>query len=165
MNTDINAFDYKKHLSNSLQWRWKIQDFKICDVIIHRDKSVTVIFTPKFKIFFLFTRLIYKKGAPLPALSSVRLVFIASIIGAGAIFGLKRKEGEVIARDFQIECNKPLMYDDLSKIEVTINITTLKKNEKYHLFESNFSIGENAEHVGKTKLFYCKPNTKEFSYL
>ncbi|NII28104.1 hypothetical protein HB364_23680 [Pseudoflavitalea sp. X16] len=163
MNT--TPFNFKNHQSNSLVFLWWFKDFKISQVIPTGESSVTVTFRPRFKIIYSFLGLFYKKGFPISGYSSFRLVFIAAIVGAGYTLKKDKKDGEVIVRDFHIEYEKPVMYDAKSKITVNVKIKILKETDKYHLYEALFSIGENSQHNGITKLYYCKPNLKQFSYL
>ena len=158
-------FNFKNHLSKSLVLLWWFKDFKITGVNPIGETSVAVTFRPRFKILYSILGILYKQGFPVSGYSSFRLVFIAAIIGAGYTLKKNKKDGEVIVRDFHIEYEKPIMYGTNSIITVEVKIKIIKETEKYHLFETDFTIGENSEHRGTTKLFYCKPNLKEFSYL
>ena len=159
-----SLFNYKPHLKLSLQYFWMLKDFKIKKAIIKDDKTLEVIFQTKNKFVYFIAGLFQKKGFPISAYSSFRLVFMASIIGAGYVLKKKKLDGAVIVRDFHIEYEKPIMYKSNTNISVIVKTTILKTTDSFHIYETQFVIGKNEGHTGTTKLYYCKPSLKDFSY-
>ena len=160
-------FNYKKHLSPYLQYKWKFNDFWVCDFNSVSDTSFIVHFKPSYRSLLPITEFIYnkKKGFAVSAIVSTRLAYIASIIAVGKLLNKPKKDGEVITSEFQMNCDKPIFYKSSSVIKVSIDIEILKQTDKYDLLECKFKIGGDSQHHGMTKLYYCKPNLKEFSYL
>jgi hypothetical protein len=162
---DNQSFDFKNHLSRSLIILWWFKDFKIVSVKAISENEMDVFFNPRFRFLYYLLGLKYKRGFPISGYSSFRLVFIASIIGAGYTLKKAEKDGEVIVRDFHIEYQDPIMFHYNTLIKVKVKTTILKETDNYHKYVTEFSIGDNAEHSGTTKLYYCKPDLKQFSYL
>jgi len=158
-------FNFKNHLSRSLIILWWFKDFKIVSVNAISENEMDVYFNPRFRFLYFLLGLKYKQGFPISGYSSFRLVFIASIIGAGYTLKKGEKDGEVIVRDFDIEYQAPIMFHYNTLIKVKVKTTILKETENYYKYVTEFTIGGNTEHYGTTKLYYCKPNLKQFSYL
>ena len=158
-------FNFRNHLSKSLVVLWWFKDFKIISIKAINDNEMDVFFKVRFKFLYYLLGLKYKQGFPISGYSSFRLVFIASIIGAGYTLKKTKKDGEVIVRDFHIEYEKPIMFHFDTLIKVSVKTTILKETENYYKYLTEFSIGNSLEHKGTTKLYYCKPELKQFSYL
>jgi hypothetical protein len=95
----------------------------------------------------------------------MRLAFIASIAAAGVILKKPKKDGEVIAREITIKCEKPIVYTGKTRIPVRVKLSFSPARDKYVMFESVFGIGDHRQHYGNTILLYCRPNLTGFSYL
>lgn len=161
-----NGIAFRKHLSQSLLWKWHLQDFAVRHVQRDAPASFIVTFRPRFGLLHRAVTVFYAQNEfPVTTVSSVRLAFMASIVAAGIELGKIKKDGEVIARSLEIACKKPLMYGPFTDIPVEATIEILRTTRQYHLFRSRFRIGAGSEHSGETLLLYCKPGTEGFSYL
>ena len=157
---------FRQHISRSLSWKWHLQDFVPASFAEEPDDYFVGLFVPRFILAHKFVARFYSGGQfPLTTVSSVRLAFISSIIGAGLKLGKSRKDGEVIARSINIECKKPIIYGPDSKIQVRVKIDFLRECTDYRLFRSKFEVGGDKEHRGSTFLLYCRPGLRNFSYL
>lgn len=163
--SNFDNFNFKNHLSPSLQWRWMFKPFKVVRVETKTSNSVRVVFKTGYWLAYRILDFFYKGGVPISGYVCSRLAFSAAIIAVGHTLKKEKKDGEVIVRNLNINYDAPVMYSSNTEIVVDIEIDILKETDKYHLFTSKFTVGRNQGHVGTSTLFYCKPNLKNFAYL
>ncbi len=134
-------------------------DFRIETVCASDDlSSVEVKFIPTIRFLIPIIRL-FRSRPRMSLLSTIRLVNIASIIGAGLYLKKERKNGEVIVRDFQVTCKGGIAYDWNSRIKVKVEIADMRESTRFHIYNVRFEVGDSAQHHGSAKYYYCKPNS------
>lgn len=121
-------------------------------------------FRPRNRILLPLLAGMANRKPTISTLTSTRLAFISSIICAGYHLKKEKKDGEVILRDFEITCKRPIFYSRDSIISVAATARLLRETEKFHLLTSTFDV-EAGAHYGSWTLLYVKPGVKDFSYL
>lgn len=157
LQKEDRVFDFKKHLSPSLEWKWKFKSFKVIRAEVIDDDSVRITFKIKNRLLFGILSLFYPKGFPVSGFDSSRLAFSASIIAAGHALNKDKKDGHVIVSNMKIDYVSPVWYSVNVEIPVDVDIRIIKKMDDYLVFKSNFSMGDDKGHIGETTLLYCNP--------
>lgn len=164
MSQDFSDFNF--HLSPTLQWKWRFQDFRITNVGPQPDGSFRVTFAPKFSALFPIVSLVMPTRGPLILISSLRLGCISSIIAAGNALGKTYKDGEVIVKEQALSCLEPVIVHRRVLIDVDVKIDLHGESERYYRMTASFTVGDGKpRHHGTMMMFYCKPGLRNFSYL